>query len=98
MARKLVDDMSAPWRPERYRDTYREDLLARIERKVKSGKVHALRLPDDTAAPRQSAQVIDLMSLLKRSLESKGGRGDTALRRRPARSGERAGRARRRRA
>ena len=30
MAQQLVDQMTEPWRPEQYRDTYREDLLARI--------------------------------------------------------------------
>jgi DNA end-binding protein Ku len=95
LARRLVDDMSAPWRPERYRDTYRAALMARIQRKVKSGKVHAVSLPDDAAEPCQSAQVIDLMSLLKRSLD---GTGANARRRGPARATADAARPRRRRA
>lgn len=32
MAARLVDDMTEGWQPERYRDTYRDDLLERIKR------------------------------------------------------------------
>ena len=77
MAARLVEDMTEPFDPERYRNTSRDDLLARIEQKIKSGKTHALAA-DDEAAPRKSAQIIDLMDALKRSL----GNGDKA--RRPA--------------
>jgi len=78
MAARLVEDMTEPFDPERYRNTYRDDLLARIEQKIKSGKTHALATDDEAAAPRKSAQIIDLMDALKRSLSN----GDKS--RRPA--------------
>lgn len=34
MALRLVDDMSEDWAPEKYKDTYRHDLLARIREKI----------------------------------------------------------------
>jgi DNA end-binding protein Ku len=72
MAERLVEDMSDEWRPEQYRDTYQADLMARIEQKIKSGETH-LVTPEGEApaeAP-QSAEVIDLAALLRRSLERK---------------------------
>jgi DNA end-binding protein Ku len=68
MAARLVDDMTEPFDPSRYHDTYRDDLLERIEQKVKSGKTHALASEDSVSAPRKGAQVIDLMEALKKSL------------------------------
>jgi DNA end-binding protein Ku len=84
MAERLVTEMSAPWRPEHYHDTYREDLMGRIQEKIRKKETHVLtpkeKAPRET---RPSAQVIDLMSVLKRSLESRNGKGSG---RQPARA------------
>jgi DNA end-binding protein Ku len=84
MAERLVAEMTEDWRPERYHDRYREDLLARIEHKVKAGKTRAVSEPGEPAETRQSAQVIDLMAALKRSLDRRGtpARGERAAPRR----------------
>jgi DNA end-binding protein Ku len=72
MALRLVDDMADKWQPARYKDTYRDDLLKRIKEKVKAGQTEELTEPDkDAAKPAKSADVIDLMSLLKQSVERK---------------------------
>lgn len=76
MALRLVEDMTGPWDPQAYRDDYREDLLAAIEKKIKAGRTHVLaeaEAEDGAKAPRESAKVIDLMSLLKQSIEQRGG-------------------------
>lgn len=74
MALRLVEEMTGPWDPQAYRDDYREDLLAAIEKKIKAGRTHVLAEAEDGAkAPRESAKVIDLMSLLKQSIEQRGG-------------------------
>ena len=75
MALKLVEEMTEPWKPEAFTDTYRDDLMKRIEQKVKAGQTHALTEPEDDAdAPRAAGggKVVDLMSLLQKSLEQKG--------------------------
>lgn len=70
MAEKLVEGMVSEWDPEKYRDDYREDLLTLIEKKAKSGKLDTITEPPESEKrPRQSAKVIDLMSLLKQSVE-----------------------------
>src|SRR5215216_4858334 len=74
MALKLVDEMSERWKPEQFTDTYRDDLMKRIEQKVKSGETHALTEPEGEVTERATGgKVVDLMSLLQRSLEQKGG-------------------------
>lgn len=75
MAERLVEEMTEEWDPARYRDTYRDDLMARIKAKVKAGRTHELAEPaEGKGEARKSAQVIDLMALLKRSLDERGAR------------------------
>jgi DNA end-binding protein Ku len=71
LAKRLIDDMTEKWQPDKYRDTYRAQLEEQIERRVKEGKTEVV-----TQAPREGkaaggAQVIDLMAALQRSLEGK---------------------------
>jgi DNA end-binding protein Ku len=75
MALKLVEEMSEPWKPQAFTDTYRDDLMKRIEEKVEAGQTHALTEPAPEATGRAAGggKVVDLMSLLQRSLEQKGG-------------------------
>ncbi len=73
MGERLVEDMSDEWRPERYKDTYYEDLMKRIEARIQAGEIHAVTTEkEEGAAAPPSAQVIDLAAMLKRSLERKG--------------------------
>jgi DNA end-binding protein Ku len=73
MALKLIDEMSEKWHPEAFTDTYRDDLMKRIEQKVKAGQTHALTEPEEERSerPKGGGKVVDLMSLLQRSLEQK---------------------------
>ena len=85
MALKLVDEMTEKWKPEAFTDTYRDDLMKRIEEKVKSGQTHALTEPEAESRERASGggKVVDLMSLLEKSLAQKGaGTTDTSAARR----------------
>jgi DNA end-binding protein Ku len=73
MAERLVEDMTEKWNPEQYNDTYTADLMAQIEKKIASGEIHAITpASGDTAEPRKGAEVIDLVSLLRKSLDKKG--------------------------
>jgi DNA end-binding protein Ku len=82
MAEKLIEDMSGPWEPAKYHDTYREDLMKRINEKVRNKETHSLtEAPKGAGRQQKSADVIDLMAVLKQSLE-KGGGGQA---RKPAR-------------
>lgn len=67
MAEQLVRAMVGEWRPKQYRDTYRDDLLRMIDEKVKGGKVTPRKEPK----PPEGAEVVDIMALLRRSVEEK---------------------------
>jgi DNA end-binding protein Ku len=71
MAMRLVEDMADEWKPGRYRDTFREDLLQRIEEKVKAGQTEEITEPEKERKAERGAEVIDLMDLLKKSIEKK---------------------------
>ena len=38
MAKKLVEEMTEPWKPEQYHDTYHDDLLKLIDKRIKAGE------------------------------------------------------------
>ena len=71
MAMRLVDDMADKWKPEQYKDTFKDDLLKRIEEKVKAGQTEEITEPEKERKTEKGGEVIDLMSLLKRSIEKK---------------------------
>lgn len=72
MAKRLVEQMVEPWEPERYRDLYREELLAAIKRKAESGEAKAV--PEAAAeGEARGGKVADLMTLLKQSIEQASG-------------------------
>ncbi len=74
MAKKLVDEMTERWKPERYRDTYHEDLMKLIHKRIKAGKTEVITQAeaDEKEEKPAKGEVIDLMALLKRSVQAKG--------------------------
>ncbi|MGN7981842.1 non-homologous end joining protein Ku [Burkholderia sp. 22313] len=80
MAKKLIDDMAGKWTPDEYHDTFRDDILELVERKVRAGKIEEI---EDRSAQtgRAATNVVDLTELLKRSLKGGGGARAADLRR-----------------
>jgi DNA end-binding protein Ku len=71
MAERLVEGMVAAWEPEKYKDTYRNDVMKMIEKRAKAGELEAPSEPaPKPEKPRNN--VIDLMALLKQSVEQGG--------------------------
>ncbi|MBY8944792.1 MULTISPECIES: Ku protein [unclassified Pseudomonas] len=70
MAKRLVEDMSADWQPEDYRDSFQEKIMALVAKKAKAGKIEDVE-SQEGSEERKSADVIDLTELLKRSLAGK---------------------------
>jgi DNA end-binding protein Ku len=85
MALRLVEDLADKWHPEKYKDSYRDDLMKRIKEKIKAGETEEITAADKTE-PRaaKGAEVIDLMSLLKKSVEKKPAKAKRPARRRRA--------------
>lgn len=68
MAVRLVEEMSGEWKPERFRDSFRDDVMALVEKKARAGaKTRAEPAEAPPAAP-EGAEIIDLADLLRRSL------------------------------
>ena len=83
MAEKLIDSLAADFKPEKYRDEYREQLLSLIEQKAEGKQVVASESeePEPTKAP-------DLMAALEESLaavKSEDLGGDGAAKAKPKR-------------
>src|SRR5213079_3232283 len=71
MATALIDGMSSKWNPEKYKDDYREALMEVIEEKVEAGGKEIEEKPRKAPKP---TKVIDLVSVLQKSLEETGGK------------------------
>ena len=79
MAKSLIDSMSSKWNPEKYRDDYREALMEVIEEKVEAGGKEIEEKPKKAPKP---TKVIDLVSVLQKSLEQTRAKKTTAKSRR----------------
>ena len=71
MAKSLIDSMSSKWNPEKYKDDYREALMEVIEEKVEAGGKEIEEKPKKAPKP---TKIIDLVSVLQKSLEQTGGK------------------------
>ncbi|MES2151854.1 MAG: Ku protein [Pseudomonadota bacterium] len=71
MALALLEGMSEPWKPARYRDNYREDVLALVEKKVKARQTKTITMPTKEAPAAAGGNVVDLVALLQQSLGKK---------------------------
>ena len=73
LALQLVDTLAADWEPDKYRDRYRDALLAAIERKVEGRAIAA-----PAAGRKPPTKVVDLMQALQASLQARPARGARA--------------------
>jgi DNA end-binding protein Ku len=72
IAKQLVESLAADFEPERFRDTYRDEVLALIERKASGEEIAVQPARDEEEEP-----VPDLMAALKASLDAvRGGKGE----------------------
>ncbi len=69
MAAQLVGDMSRPFEPGDYRDSFSEQVKALICRKVEAGETETVVQPEAAEPALKSADIIDLTELLKQSLK-----------------------------
>lgn len=71
MAKALVQGMSEKWKPAQYHDTYREDILALVRKKIAANQTKTLTEPEPQEEKPAPTNVIDLVSLLQASLGKK---------------------------
>jgi DNA end-binding protein Ku len=63
------------WDPDKYRDDYRNDLMKMIDERVKAGQLESAPETEEEEPKPARGQVVDLMALLKRSVEERGSGG-----------------------
>jgi DNA end-binding protein Ku len=74
MAGRLIESFTTDWKPEKYKDTYRDELCAIIRAKRKGKEVHA-------AAEVEEEAPTDLLTALRESIERSRGTTQTKRRR-----------------
>jgi DNA end-binding protein Ku len=68
VAHQLIEALADKWDPEKYRDSFQENLKKLIEAKLEGGEVAAVE------RPKKLAPVVDLMAALKQSLAQMEGK------------------------
>ncbi|HEV7217289.1 MAG: Ku protein [Terriglobales bacterium] len=68
VAHQLIDALADKWDPEKYHDTFQENLKKMIQTKLQGGKIA------EVEKPKKLAPVVDLMSALKQSLAEMEGK------------------------
>jgi DNA end-binding protein Ku len=63
MARSLIENLTEEFKPQEFRDEYREALLGVVEKKVAGEEIEAVPEPETT-------RVVDLMDALKASVDA----------------------------
>ncbi len=89
VAHQLIEALAADWDPEKYHDTFQDNLKQLIQTKLEGGKVVEID------KPRKLAPVVDLMAALKQSLAEMEGKKKPAAKAEPeaaAAGGKRRGR------
>jgi len=66
VAHQLIEALAAKWEPEKYHDTFEENLKKLIKARLEGGEVTAVE------KPRKQAPPTDLMAALRQSLEQMG--------------------------
>ena len=72
MAQQLVDEMSATWSADQFRDSFQAEVMKLVESKALAGHVEQVEKIDASSAlTPSSTNVVDLTELLQRSLSNK---------------------------
>src|SRR5690606_33933175 len=58
------------WKPDVFKDTYRDDLLAMIKKRIKANQTQVVN-EKDIPPPETTSNVVDIMALLKQSIETR---------------------------
>lgn len=72
VADRLVQGMTARFKPQEHHDAHYDDLLALIRKRIKGGQTKTSSEPAEEAAPR-GPRIVDLLPLLEKSIAAVGG-------------------------
>ncbi|CAG1017835.1 Non-homologous end joining protein Ku [Burkholderiaceae bacterium] len=88
MAEQLVDELTTHWDPEQFHDTFTEEVMSLVKKKVDAGQLETVIQPEpEEAEGARASNVVDLTELLQRSLKrGKGGKAADEDAARPAKA------------
>ena len=79
MALALVEGMAGGFEPEQFHDTYREDVMTVVQRKIKAKQTTLITEPEpEEDKPAKESNIVDLMALLRESMERRGAKAPAA--------------------
>jgi DNA end-binding protein Ku len=79
MALALVKGMAGAFEPEQFHDTYREDVMTVVQRKIKAKQTTLITEPDpEEETPARGSNIVDLMALLRESVNQRGAKKPAA--------------------
>ncbi|MDS1141977.1 Ku protein [Pusillimonas sp. SM2304] len=87
MGAQLIEDMSAPWQPHTFVDSFKEQILALVKEKVEAGETETVGEPEPHETEGAGAKILDLTEMLQRSL----GKGRATNERKPAKPARKTG-------
>ena len=76
MAQQLINSMLTDWKPEQFKDTYKDDVMKLIHQRAKRGA--GKTSPADAFKAPSETKVLDLVAALRNSLAKPGSRANTA--------------------
>lgn len=68
MAQQLVDDMSSSWEPDKFTDSFKEQILALVKEKAEANETKTVSQPETREHEAGGAKILDLTEMLRRSL------------------------------
>jgi DNA end-binding protein Ku len=68
MAGQLVRDMTADWDPAQFKDSFTEEVMALVHKKVEAGQTEHVIQPEPLEEGVKASNIVDLTELLQRSL------------------------------
>ena len=74
MATQLIDDMTQAWNADQFRNSFAQEIHKLVESKAAAGKIARVAKVQDAERAPAGAEILDLTTLLKRSLAGKSTR------------------------
>ena len=75
MARQLVSELTIDWQPDRFTDTFREQIMQLVQEKIDAGETTQVTQPEpeeEEGGSTGGARIYDLTEMLQRSLKGRG--------------------------
>lgn len=69
MGELLVEEMTAPWKPQAFHDSFKEQVMQLVQKKIKAGQTEVVARIEPEQETASGAQIYDLTAMLQQSLK-----------------------------